>query len=164
MAETPPTEPAKADEPGAAAERRLALHVQYIKDLSFENPNAPQSLSRGNKLPPVQVQIEIQSRRLGPTRHEVSLLLNAAARNEERVAFILERDYRGVFTVSGFPEEAIEEILLIECPTILFPFARRVVADTARDGGFPPLLLDPVDFRALYRQRSAAKAEEKQGS
>ncbi|MFQ5984976.1 MAG: protein-export chaperone SecB [Alphaproteobacteria bacterium] len=164
MAEIPPTQPPNAGQPAATEEPRLTLHVQYIKDLSFENPNAPQSLLRADKRPPLQVQIDIQTRRLGPTRHEVSLQLKASARNEERVAFILELDYGGVFTVSGFPDEATEEILLIECPSILFPFARRVLADAVRDGGFPPLMLDPVDFRALYRQRSVAEANENKGS
>ena len=163
----PPRSPTdRADggvDPGAPAPQppRLALHAQYIRDLSFENPHGPLGPGDADNKPQVDVNVNVETRRVADNRYESSLKINAKAKQQENVAFVLELDYCGVFDVSGFPEQLLAQILLVECPRLLFPFARRIAADAVRDGGFPALFLDPIDFLSLYRQRlqqEAAKA------
>lgn len=127
---------------------------QYIKDLSFENPNAPltqQKLGDGN--PKIDVNINVSARQLGEEQFEVDLKITAKATQGDTVAFVVELLYSGIFGARNLPKEALQPFLLIECPRIIFPFARRIIADVTRDGGFPPLLLEPIDFAALYRSR-----------
>ncbi len=142
---------------GAAPAEGPQLNVvaQYIKDLSFENPNAPQSLQIQQQ-PQIGIQINVNATPLSDTDIEVSLRLEGKAETGEQVLFAFELDFAGVFRIQGVPQESLQPVVLIECPRLLFPFAREIVAATVRNGGFPPLLLDPVDFVALYRQRVAA--------
>jgi len=148
--ETPaPEGTAASGAPQAAAGPALRILSQYIKDLSFENPgvrNAPQVQ------PNIDLGIDV-----GATAHEeggdifeVSTRIQAKAVAEETVLFMLELDFAGLFQLQGFTQEEMEPALLIECPRLIFPFARRIISDITRDGGFPPLLVDPIDFRNLY--------------
>lgn len=131
----------------------LAVNAQYVKDLSFENPRAPASLMAGKEQPQIDVNVNVNARGLQPNVYEVSLSIRADAKIAGEAAFITELDYGGVFTVANAPEEVLRPVLLIECPRILFPFARRIIADVTRDGGFPPLFLNPIDFVSLYRRQ-----------
>jgi preprotein translocase subunit SecB len=132
---------------------QIQVLAQYVKDLSFENPAAPMSL-QGQK-PALEVGVDVQARGLGVDQYEVLLRVRADAKSGAQTSFVCELAYAGVFMLKGIPAENVQPLLLIECPRLLFPFARRVVADTTRDGGFPPLLLDPIDFAALYRMQMA---------
>ncbi len=127
---------------------------QYIKDFSFENPNAPQALMQLTKPPAVNIQINVNAKPLSNTDFEVELAIEGKAENEGTVLFNLELIYAGIFRVLNVPPESIHPTILIECPRLLFPFARGIVADAVRDGGYPPIMLDPVDFAALYRERA----------
>lgn len=131
---------------------QLNVVAQYIKDLSFENPNAPQSLQIQQQ-PQISIQINVDATPLSETDIEVSLKLEGKAEAGEQTLFGFELDFAGIFRVQGVPQDSLQAVVLIECPRLLFPFAREIVAATVRNGGFPPLLLDPVDFVALYRQR-----------
>lgn len=126
---------------------------QYIKDLSFENPGAPASLRAREKQPGLQMNFNVQAKAIGENMYEVLLTLEANAKIEEESIYTLELVYGGAFRLKDLPEQAIRPFLFIECPALLFPFARRLVADLTREGGFAPLLLDPIDFAALFRQR-----------
>ena len=134
---------------------QLNVVAQYIKDLSFENPNAPQSMTPGVQ-PQLGIQINVGARPLSETDIEVMLKLDGKAENAGTLMFRFELEYCGVFRIQNVPQESVNAIVLIECPRLLFPFAREVVANTVRNGGFPPLLLNPIDFVDLYRQRMAA--------
>jgi preprotein translocase subunit SecB len=140
-------------EPGAAQQPQLNVVTQYIKDFSFENPNAPQSLIGGKQPPKIDIQINVGANPLSDTDIEVTLNLEGKAKIDENLLFGFELAYAGVFRIQNVPEESMSAIVLIECPRLLFPFAREIIATTVRNGGFPPLLLEPVDFVGLYRQR-----------
>lgn len=133
--------------------------AQYIKDLSFENPGAPGSLRSSDEKPKTDVAIDVQARRGQTDEYEAEIKLNVTSKREDDVLFIVELVYAGVFVIKNIPEESIQPVLLIECPRLLFPFARNILANVARDGGFPPLMLDPIDFSTLYRQQLAAAQE-----
>ena len=139
--------------PAANQLPQLNVAAQYIKDLSFENPNAPKSLSPGNSPPQISVQINVDAKPMSETDVEVSLKIEGRAEMTGSVMFRFELDYGGVFRIQNVPKESMNPIVLIECPRLLFPFAREIIASTVRSGGFPPLLLDPVDFAGLYRQK-----------
>jgi preprotein translocase subunit SecB len=126
----------------------LFINAQYIKDISFENPRAPFSLLAKDQ-PEIDINLDIRVEQLQEELFEVVINLIARAITKEEIVFLLELSYGGLFTISGY-EELREEVLLVECPKILFPFLRRIVADITRDGGFPPLMLSPVDFKGLY--------------
>ncbi len=136
--------------------------AQYVRDLSFENPGAPASLSLSQQ-PKIDIGVDVQARRLPEDRYEVDLRIRANATDAEgKPAFVVELVYAGLFLLRNVPADALQPLCLIECPRVIFPFARRIIADMTRDGGFPPLLLDPIDFVALYRQhlaRSQAQAQ-----
>lgn len=138
----------------------VQVHVQYVKDLSFENPDAPNSLANQTSPPNIEVSVDVGARNLTAGRFEVELRITANATIGDDKAFVVEVLYAGVFSLINVPEEKLKQVCLIECPRLLFPFARRIVADSTRDGGFPPLLLEPIDFATLYL-RSADKAEPK---
>jgi preprotein translocase subunit SecB len=142
---------------GLGEQRGASLNVlaQYIKDLSFENPNAPNFALRPDQPPALNVQINVNAKPLSDTDFEVELTIEGKAEHSNTVLFAVELVYAGVFRVQNVPQDSVHPLVLIECPRLLFPFARQIVADTVRDGGFPPLMLDPVDFSALYRQRMA---------
>jgi len=133
---------------------QLNVLAQYIKDLSFENPNAPQSLTPGQQ-PQISIQINVNSRHIAETDFEVALALEGRALINDQILFSFDLEFAGVFRIRNVPQESLNAVVLIECPRLLFPFAREIIATTVRNGGFPPLLLDPVDFVALYRQRVA---------
>jgi preprotein translocase subunit SecB len=136
---------------------------QYLKDLSFENPNAPRSLAPPDKPPNIQVQVNVDAKQLAPTDFEVSLKLDAKAGEGADVLFKLDLEYAGVFRLTNIPQEQVHPIVMIECPRLLFPYVRQIVSDATRDGGFPALFLDPIDFVGLYQQK-AAEAAKAQGA
>jgi len=143
----------------------LLVNVQYVKDLSFEVPNAPAIYSTLRSAPRVDINLDVQARRVaeGQDVYEVVLVIRAEASepNANGAAppdaaarvFLAELSYGGIFTLTGIPENAVEPILLVECPRLLFPFARNILADVTREGGFPPVLLQPIDFVALWQAR-----------
>lgn len=138
--------PAADASPGA----QIRVFAQYVKDFSFENPEAPNSLRGGQPSPGIELAIDVQGRRVDDQAFEVVLHIEAKAAREDKVSFLVELKYAGLFGFANLPPEALEPMLLIECPRLLFPFARRVLADATREGGFPPLYIDPIDFGALY--------------
>jgi preprotein translocase subunit SecB len=144
----------------------LVVNIQYVKDLSFEVPGAPQIFTTIRAQPQVSINLDVQARRVqeGQSVFEVSLMIRAEAHDNSQqqngqasapapTVFVAELTYAGVFTLSGLPDTAIEPVLLVECPRILFPFARNILSDVTRDGGFPPVLLQPIDFVALWQSR-----------
>jgi preprotein translocase subunit SecB len=140
----------------------LNILAQYVKDLSFENPGAPKSLGPREKAPDININVNVNANPLSETEFDVVLTMNAEAKNGEAVLFNVELTYGGVFRVANFPQEHMLPLLFIECPRMLFPFARQIVADATRNGGFPPLLIDPIDFAQMFQQRMAeenAKAQ-----
>jgi preprotein translocase subunit SecB len=137
---------------------RLAVLVQYSKDLSFENPNAPRTLGAQQKSPNISVQINVNARQIAENDYEVNLVLEGGAGEGENTLFKFELNYAGVFRLENIPPQQIQPAVMIEGPRLLFPFARQIVAEAVRNGGFPPLYIDPIDFVALYQQRVAAGA------
>lgn len=133
---------------------QVGIVSQYVKDLSFENPNAP-AVYQWQGQPKIDVQFNIGTQKVGEDVHEVVLKIEVTAQAEERSAFQVELVYAGLFHLRNIPEEQLQPFLLAEAPRLLFPFARRIISDAAVDGGFPPLMLDPIDFGALYMQRAA---------
>lgn len=131
----------------------VAISGQYVKDLSFENPNAPVSLTPQKDAPKIEITLNIEAKGFKDDVYEVTLQVTAKASSNENTLFIAELAYAGLFTLSNVSDDQKELVLLIHCPTILFPFARRVLSDVTRDGGFQPLMLEPIDFAALYQQR-----------
>ncbi|MBS0559204.1 MAG: protein-export chaperone SecB [Proteobacteria bacterium] len=160
------------------AQPPLVVNIQYVKDMSFEVPGAPAIYTQLRAAPQVNINLDVQARRLteGQDAFEVALVIRAEAQEQQgqgngqgngqgaaaggqaATVFVAELTYAGVFTLSGLPENAIEPVLLVECPRILFPFARNILADVTRDGGFPPVLLQPIDFVALWQSRRAQVA------
>jgi preprotein translocase subunit SecB len=136
---------------------QLNVLAQYIKDFSFENPNAPRSLSPSQTQPSINIQINVAVGQLAATDYEVSLKLEGKAETTDAATLLFAFDltYAGVFRIQNVPQEQVHPVVMIECPRLLFPFAREIIASAVRGGGFPPLLLDPVDFVALYQQRVA---------
>ena len=133
---------------------QIGLISQYVKDLSFENPNAP-AVYQWQTQPGIDVQFNIGAQVVGEDVHEVAIKIDITASAGERTAFAVEVVYAGLFALKNVPQEQLSPFLLAEAPRLLFPFARRIVADAVQDGGFPPLMLDPIDFGALYMQRAA---------
>jgi preprotein translocase subunit SecB len=140
---------------GQQVQVQLSVLGQYIKDFSFENPNAPRSLTPTQTQPAINIQINVGVQQLAETDYEVTLKLEGKAENSGSVLFAFDLTFAGVFRVQNVPPETLQPLVMIECPRLLFPFAREIVATAVRNGGFPPLLLDPVDFVALYQQRAA---------
>jgi preprotein translocase subunit SecB len=135
---------------------QLNVLAQYIKDFSFENPNAPRSLAPSQTQPAINIQINVGVGQLAATDYEVSLKLEGKAESaDSTLLFAFDLTYAGVFRIQNVPQEQVHPVVMIECPRLLFPFAREIIASSVRAGGFPPLLLDPVDFVALYQQRIA---------
>ena len=142
-----------AEAPAQDGQPQLNVVAQYIKDFSFENPNAPRSLMTGGQQPQIGIQIKVDAAPLSDTDVEVALKLEGTAELNGSTMFAFDLTYGGVFRIRNVPQESLNALVLIECPRLLFPFAREIIANTVRNGGFPPLLLDPVDFVALYRRR-----------
>jgi preprotein translocase subunit SecB len=143
---------------GQQSQAQLSVLGQYIKDFSFENPNAPRSLTPAQTQPAINIQINVGVQQLATTDYEVTLKLEGKAENSGSVLFAFDLTFAGVFRVQNVPQETLHPLIMIECPRLLFPFAREIIATAVRNGGFPPLLLDPVDFVALYQQRMAQSA------
>ena len=146
-AQQPPTNGSDANPPP-----QVQSIGQYVKDLSFENPGAAMNIATR---PQIDLNVDLQARRLEPPRFEVDLKLRVSAKAEDRPIFLLELIYTGVFAVQNVADDLLQQVLLIEAPHLLFPFARRIVADVVRDGGMPPLMLEPIDFANLYKSRAA---------
>ncbi len=142
---------------GADTLPAVGMISQYVKDLSFENPNAP-AIYQNDQPPEIQVQFDIAANQVGDEIHEVTIKVEVRAESKGQVAFIVDLSFAGLFGLRNVPADALQPFLLGEAPRLLFPFARRVVADAIRDGGFPPLMLDPIDFNMLYHQQAAAQA------
>src|SRR5580698_7749621 len=135
---------------------RFSVLAQYTKDFSFENPNAPRSLAPQPQGPKINLQINVNARQLAPADFEVSLMLEGGAGEGAEVLFKFELNYAGVFRVENIPPDQVQALVMIEGPRLLFPFARQIVAESVRAGGYPPLYVDPIDFHGLYMQRLAA--------
>jgi preprotein translocase subunit SecB len=140
---------------------QVAALAQYVKDLSVENPSAPQ-VFQWNEQPQLDVQFNIAVNKVADDVHEVVLKIDASARSASGVQFVLDLSYAGIFGLRNLPEEALPPFLLVEGPRLLFPFARQVVAAATQDAGFPPLMLDPIDFAGIYMAQ--VQAAEAQGS
>ncbi len=130
----------------------LVMRGQFIKDLSFENPRAPASLMEVKEAPQIDVNVDLNAERLTDTLFELGITIHIRAVAEKQTLFICDLTYSGLFELVGLSEEQLQPVLFVDCAFLLFPFARRVIADCTRDGGFPPLLMEPVDFAGLYRQ------------
>jgi len=145
---------------GADNSPTIGMIAQYVKDLSFESPAAPGIFSgQQTEGPAMDVQFGIATAQVGEEVHEVTLKIEVTAKIGEQTAFIIDLTYAGLFGARNVTEEQLKPFLLAHAPTLLFPFARRIVADTTRDGNFQPLMLDPIDFSTLYEQQLAAQAE-----
>jgi preprotein translocase subunit SecB len=137
----------------------LIINAQYVKDLSFENPRAPQSLTQPSAAPDVAINVDIKARNLGPEVFEVVLTVNVDARAQNEPIFLVELAYAAVVTVKNTPEAMLPGLILVETPRLIFPFARAIIADATRDGGFPPLMINPIDFGELLRRQPQAFTE-----
>jgi preprotein translocase subunit SecB len=147
--------PAGATTNGNGTQPTLNVLAQYVKDLSFESPGAPNSLRGRDKAPGIAINVNVNANPLSDKQYDVLLTLSAKASFDKDVLFNVELVYGGVFNISGFPQEHMLPLLFIECPRLLFPFARHVIADATRNGGFPPLMLDPIDFAQMFQQKIA---------
>ncbi len=154
-----PTESATPTD-AAATGPMLQVLAQYIKDASFENPNAPESLRTGLEAPAININIEIGRQMMADDTVEVVLMLKCEARRADQVAFIAEVEYAGLFAFQGIGVEEIQPMIMIECPRILFPFARQIMAEMTQNGGYPPIMLDPPDFTAMFRDEMMRRAAE----
>lgn len=156
--QTPPNAAPEGQNPPS-----LTVLAQYLKDLSFENPRAP-GVYQSNAQPKIDVNVDVQGRALNTNQYEVELSVSARANREnEEAMFVVEASYAGVFEITGVPREQLEMVMLVECPRLLFPFMRQIVADATRNGNFPPLMLEPIDFMGIYianAQRNAAQGDQ----
>lgn len=154
MSDTPSAPPAETEQPG------FRILAQFVRDFSFENPLAPDSLrsDASGLQPQIDIGVEMSARGRPDGLFEVDLKLSTHAKRGEKVAFLVELLYGGLFQVTGVPESEIEAVLMIECPRYLFPFARRLISDVTQEGGFPPFQLEPIDFAGLYAARKAQAA------
>jgi len=143
---------------GDAKQAQVRVIAQYIKDLSFENPNVRKLLENPGEAPNLRVEVNVNASKLTANTYESAIHLKAEATNKLGVIYDMELAYAGMFQIENIPEPSLEPFLLINCPSLLFPFARRLVADLTREGGFPPLLLDPIDFAALFVRRQQEKS------
>jgi len=151
--------------PEGAEGPQAGVLAQYVRDLSFENPNAPASLQAlANTKPAIDVNVNVGVRKINDEVYEVELKITAKATHKDdqgadQVAFVVELSYGSLFGMRNIPEESLKPFLLVQAPTLMFPFARRIVADASRDGGFPPLLLEPISFEGLYRAQQEQEAQ-----
>jgi preprotein translocase subunit SecB len=140
---------------GNGASPTLNILAQYVKDLSFESPGAPNSLRGRDKAPGININVNVAPNQLSDKEYDVTLTINAKATYDKDVLFNVELVYGAVFRIDGFPQEHLTPLLFIECPRLIFPFARQIVAECTRNGGFPPLMIDPIDFTGMFQQRLA---------
>ena len=135
---------------------QFIINTQYLKDLSFENPKAPDSLKIFDSKPEIKIDIDINSKPLknhGDDIYEVNLMIKGSTTVKNEIMFLIEATYSGIFTIKNAPSDVLEKVLLIECPKFLFPFLRTIIANNTRDGGFPPLMITPIDFVGLYESK-----------
>ena len=142
-------------------DRRIIVHAQYIKDLSFENPNAPRVLMETSTQPDVEITVNVSAQPINEDQYEVTLNLAAKASTEDTTLFLVDLTYAGLVTPEGAVADEINPLIMIEAPRLLFPFARAIISDSTRDGGFMPLNIQPVDFVAVYQHNLAQKADPK---
>ena len=140
---------------GNAAKTTLNVLAQYVKDLSFESPGAPASLRGREAAPNININVNVSANPLSDKEFDVNLTLSAKANSDKDVLFNVELIYGGVFRIDGFPQEHMLPLLFIECPRLLFPFARQIVAEATRNGGVPPLMIDPIDVAQMFQARMA---------
>ena len=152
MTDIPPAENGADTAPG------IRIIAQFIRDLSFENPHAPNSLRAQGGPPQIELGVEMNARARSDDLYESDLKLTVSAVSEGETVFQLELLYGGLFQLNNIPEPEIEQILLIECPRFMFPYIRRIIADMTSEGGFPPFVLEPIDFAAVYRARRAQES------
>jgi preprotein translocase subunit SecB len=148
---------------GSTQQQTLNILAQYVKDLSFESPGAPLSLRPRENAPGISINVNVNANPIAENDFDVVLTLSAKASEGKDVLFNAELIYGGVFRLVGFPQEHLLPLLFIECPRLLFPFARQIIAEATRNGGFPPLMIDPIDFAQMFQQRMAeeqAKAKD----
>jgi preprotein translocase subunit SecB len=147
----------QSDAPPVAPDgpQQLIINAQYIKDLSFENPRAPQSLIQQPTQPSVDINVDVKAQNLGPEIFEIVLTINVSATAQDQTIFLVELAYGTVVTVKNTPAEMLAPLILVETPRIVFPFARAIIANATRDGGFPPLMINPIDFAELLRRQQA---------
>ena len=154
--------PQNGAQPAAAAQPRMQIMAQFIRDLSFENAVAQKGAPQGEVQPEITVQVSLDARKR-PTEHQYEVITKFRVQSinakDKAPLFLCELDYGGVFHVEGVPEDQMHPFLMIECPRMMFPYVRRIVSDMTRDGGFPPFNMDPVDFVALYRQEIARRVQ-----
>ncbi len=156
--------------PEGAEGPQAGVIAQYVKDLSFENPNAPASLQAlAGQKPAIDVNVNVGVRKMNDEVYEVELKISAKATapaegGGDQVAFVVELAYGALYGIRNVPEEALKPFLLIQAPSMMFPFARAIIADASRDGGFPPLLLEPINFEALFRAQAAQEAQQAQAA
>lgn len=153
---------AAAQSNGAARQPQLSILTQYVKDLSFESPGAPLSLRPREKSPDININVNVQANSIAENDWDVLLTLNARAQTGEDVLFNVELVYGGVFRLKDFTQEQLVPVLYVECPRLLFPFARQIVSDATNNGGFPPLRIDPIDFARMFQQRVAEERAKQQ--
>jgi preprotein translocase subunit SecB len=150
-----------AEENGGAPQIKMSVLAQFVRDMSFENLVAQKGLTANEVQPDIQVQVSLDARKR-PQDHQFDIVTKFKVTSKNKVngdtLFLLEVDYGGIFHVEGVPDEQLHPFLMIECPRLMFPFVRRIISDVTRDGGFPPLNMDSVDFLALYRQELARRA------
>lgn len=137
---------------------QITINAQYVRDLSFENPRAPHSLMQQQASPEVNVEVDVRAGALQQDLYEVVLALKISAKHAEEPVFIVELQYAGIGTIRAGSPELLTHLVLVEMPRLLFPYARAIISEATRDGGFPPLLLNPIDFVELLRRRQAAEA------
>ncbi len=140
---------------GTVQPQTLNILAQYAKDLSFESPGSPLSLRPRDKAPGISINVNVNANPIAENDFDVVLTLSAKAAEGKEVLFNAELVYGGVFRLEGFPQEHLLPLLFIECPRLLFPFARQIIAEATRNGGFPPLMIDPIDFAQMFQQRMA---------
>ncbi|HKR87517.1 MAG TPA: protein-export chaperone SecB [Phenylobacterium sp.] len=150
---------AGAPEGQAAEPAGIRILAQFVRDFSFENPRAPDALRAGAAQPQIDLGVEMNARGRDDGLFEVDLKLSARASRDDGPLFVVELLYGGVFQITGVGAEDIEPVLLIECPRFLFPFARRIISDITAEGGYPPFMLDPIDFAGVYAARKAQEGE-----
>ncbi len=156
--------PENADAQEAQAQPTLQIRTQYVKDLSFESPASPQSFINPGEAPQLDLGVNVNGEKIDDTNYEIVLSIKAKAKNDDAVLFDLELDFAGIFVPENIAEQNINAFLMIEGPRMLFPFARQVVSNVTREGGFMPLNLNPIDFVSLYRQNIANKAAQEKPS
>jgi preprotein translocase subunit SecB len=167
MAESNGAAAAPAAASDAAPQIKMQVLAQYVRDMSFENMVAQKGLTGGEVAPDIQVAVSLDARKRSvENQYEVINKFRITSKNKANgdTLFLMELEYGGVFLIEGVADEQLHPFLLIECPRLLFPFIRRIISDVTRDGGFPPLNVDTVDYLALYRQEIARRAEAQKGA